>query len=99
MELYNSPAEYMYNLKVVQSTEAKRLWRKSVKEQWDNECAYCGSTDDLTIDHIIPRSKGGNNSLENCALACREANQAKSDLSLEEFIDLCQAVVDKHKNR
>ena len=69
------------------------------------KCYLTGKKIDLSdsssysLDHIIPRSKGGDSSLENCALACREANQAKSDLNLEEFIDLCQAVVDKYKNR
>ena len=83
MELYNSPAEYMYNLKVVQSTEAKRLWRKSVKEQWDNECAYCGSTDDLTIDHIIPRSLGGSDTTKNVLCCCKQCNADKSHTEVE----------------
>lgn len=50
-----------------------------------------------SLDHIIPRSKGGDNSLENCGLTCRDANQAKYDLTLEEFVSLCQEVVDKFK--
>lgn len=50
------------------------------------------------LDHIIPRTKGGDNSLENCGLACREANQAKHNLSLEDFIKLCQEVVKNNIN-
>jgi 5-methylcytosine-specific restriction endonuclease McrA len=50
------------------------------------------------LDHIVPRSKGGDNSLENCGLACREANQAKNDLSLAEFVQLCQEVLEKNKS-
>jgi len=49
------------------------------------------------LDHIIPRSKGGDNSLENCGLACKEANQAKNDLTLDEFYSLCEEIV-KYKN-
>jgi 5-methylcytosine-specific restriction endonuclease McrA len=49
------------------------------------------------LDHIIPRSKGGENSLDNCGLTCRVANQSKSDLTLEEFVQLCQEVIDKNK--
>ena len=49
------------------------------------------------LDHIVPVSKGGDNSLENCGLSCREANQAKSDLLLDEFVKLCQEVVDRHE--
>lgn len=49
------------------------------------------------LDHILPKSKGGDNSLENCGLACRSANQAKTDMTLEEFVQLCQEVVKKHQ--
>lgn len=50
------------------------------------------------LDHIIPTSRGGDNSLDNCGLACREANQAKSDLTPEEFLELCQDVVNYQKD-
>lgn len=50
------------------------------------------------LDHILPRSRGGDNSLENCGLASRSANQAKTDLTLEEFVQLCKEVVEKHKS-
>jgi 5-methylcytosine-specific restriction endonuclease McrA len=83
MELYNSPADYMYNLKVAQSAEAKKLWRKSVKEQWDNECAYCGSSEDLTIDHIIPRSLGGSDTTKNVVCCCQKCNADKSHTEVE----------------
>lgn len=51
------------------------------------------------LDHITPRSKGGDNSLNNCQLTCREANQAKHELTTEEFVQLCKDVVDYHKLR
>lgn len=49
------------------------------------------------LDHIIPRSKGGTNELDNCQIACKQANQAKSDLTLEEFYKLCEEVLN-HKS-
>ena len=49
------------------------------------------------LDHIVPISKGGDNSLNNCNIACREANQAKHNLSKEEFLKLCQQVIDHNK--
>ena len=51
------------------------------------------------LDHIIPRSKGGNNSLDNCQLTCKEANQAKHELTTEQFVQLCKDVVAYHKLR
>jgi 5-methylcytosine-specific restriction endonuclease McrA len=46
------------------------------------ECQYCGT--DVTeknaeLEHVIPRSKGGDTSWENCVTACRKCNQKKAD--------------------
>lgn len=41
-------------------------------------CAYCGlKKKQLTIDHIIPRSRGGKTSYENCVASCRNCNTLK----------------------
>jgi 5-methylcytosine-specific restriction endonuclease McrA len=41
-------------------------------------CAYCGDRRDrLSIDHIIPRSRGGRTSFENCVAACKTCNLKK----------------------
>lgn len=40
-------------------------------------CQYCGSGEDLTFDHIIPRSKGGRTTWENIVTACSPCNLAK----------------------
>jgi hypothetical protein len=46
------------------------------------------------LDHIVPKKRGGDNSLDNCQILCREANQAKGDLLTEEFLELCQEVLE-----
>ena len=46
------------------------------------------------FDHIKPRSRGGDNSFGNLGIATPEANQAKSDLSIEEFIQLSKDVLE-----
>ena len=88
MNLYNSVKEYTYNLQTFSSAEAKRIWKQSIKEKWNNECAYCGSKDNLTIDHIIPRSKGGNNFLTNVICSCESCNLSKSHSEWEEWFKL-----------
>jgi 5-methylcytosine-specific restriction endonuclease McrA len=48
------------------------------------QCQYCGSTRQLTIDHVIPRSKGGKSSWNNLVTACSRCNVGKGDKSLEQ---------------
>ncbi|CAN1550038.1 McrA Restriction endonuclease [Rhabdaerophilaceae bacterium] len=42
-------------------------------------CQYCGSKEDLTFDHVIPRSKGGMTTWENVVTACSPCNLRKGD--------------------
>ena len=42
-------------------------------------CQYCGHHEDLTFDHVIPRSKGGTTTWENVVAACSACNLRKSD--------------------
>ncbi len=48
----------------------------------DKCCVYCSSTEKLSIDHIIPKNKGGQDSGENLVLACRRCNCSKNDTDL-----------------
>ena len=47
-------------------------------------CAYCNKRAD-TIDHVIPRSRGGPHSWDNCVAACKACNSKKADRLLEEL--------------
>ena len=53
--------------------------KKNVHTRDGFTCQYCGSKKDLTIDHIIPVSKGGKTSFENCTTACRRCNNKKGN--------------------
>lgn len=85
MSLLSSPQAYVFNLETTSSAEAKRLWRKKIKEAWDHKCAYCGSDKELTIDHITPRSKGGADVTKNVVCACHDCNQDKAHTPMEEW--------------
>lgn len=77
MELYQTSDEYLYNLESLSPQESRRLWKQSIKDFW-GECAYCGSKDNLTLDHIIPQSKGGEDRLCNVISACESCNLNKA---------------------
>ena len=47
-------------------------------------CAYCGGKAD-TIDHVVPRSRGGEHTWENCVACCARCNARKADRLLEEL--------------
>ena len=100
--LYNSPSAYVFNLRTTSNSEAKRLWRRDIKENWGFKCAYCGSEHHLTIDHIVPRAKGGTDFTKNCLCACHSCNQDKSHSPWEEWYKnqefFSQEKYDKIKN-
>lgn len=78
--LLPNPDYYLYNLIAMTSPEAKRLWRRSIKEHFDHTCVYCGKTYDLSqlsIDHVHPRSRGGKDITSNVVCACKSCNQEK----------------------
>lgn len=64
------------------------------------KCYLTGRIIDLTdsksyqLDHVIPLSKGGDSSLDNMELTCRDANMSKFDLTLDEYISLCKEVLE-----
>lgn len=70
-----------------------RFNRKNVLARDNFTCAYCGvrpwkekypDYDRLTLDHIVPRSKGGRTTWLNIATACVECNRKKADKSMAE---------------
>ncbi len=77
----------------IQGTEYQQgtLFEKEVMEylleKWNHKCMYCGIEDvPFEKEHLIPRSRGGSNRISNLGLSCRKCNQAKSNLTLEEFL-------------
>ena len=85
MKLLSSPRQYLFNLKTTSSQEAIRMWRRNVKEKWNYKCAYCGSGKNLTIDHVVPRCKGGTDFTKNVVCCCHSCNQDKSHTPWEDW--------------
>lgn len=54
--------------------------KKNVFRRDNHTCQYCGRDEvELTIDHVIPKSRGGNTSWENVVVACQECNLKKGN--------------------
>ena len=58
--------------------------RNLIYKRDKNKCQYCGATKSLTIDHVIPKSKGGEDTWENLVVACSSCNVKKGDKLLEQ---------------
>jgi 5-methylcytosine-specific restriction endonuclease McrA len=48
------------------------------------QCQYCGAHEDLTFDHLVPRSKGGQTTWENVLAACSPCNLKKGSKTVQE---------------
>ncbi len=60
------------------------LSRQNIFKRDSNKCVYCNSKKDLTLDHVIPKSRGGKTSWTNLVTACRKCNSRKGDFLPEE---------------
>lgn len=60
------------------------LTRMNVFKRDNFRCQYCGTDRDLTLDHVIPRSKGGKSSWNNLVTACKRCNAGKGDNTPEQ---------------
>jgi 5-methylcytosine-specific restriction endonuclease McrA len=66
-------------VKVPRDTHRRKITRRAVfaRDQWT--CQYCGSRSNLTVDHVVPRSKGGGSSWDNIVTSCAPCNRRKGD--------------------
>ncbi|MGV3557555.1 HNH endonuclease [Larkinella arboricola] len=60
------------------------LNRQNIFKRDSNRCQYCGKHEDLTLDHVMPKSRGGKTNWDNLITACKRCNSQKGDLTPEE---------------
>lgn len=60
--------------KALNNKTRQRIWARD-----SYTCFYCGSKENLTVDHVIPSSRGGLDDDNNLVTACRTCNAKKSD--------------------
>src|SRR5579863_3190887 len=67
-------------VRVPRDAHRRKITRRAVfaRDEWT--CQYCGARSNLTVDHVIPRSKGGASSWENIVASCAPCNRRKGDL-------------------
>ena len=60
------------------------LSRRNIMRRDNFTCMYCGSKNDLTIDHVLPKSRGGKDVWENLTTACEKCNVKKGSRTPQE---------------
>ena len=86
--MINCEQDLLVNLIELSPQNARRKFRQSIFESWGWKCAYCEkdlNTDSATIDHIIPKFKGGHNVKSNMLCSCSSCNRSKGSVLLEEW--------------
>jgi 5-methylcytosine-specific restriction endonuclease McrA len=66
-------------VRVPRDTHRRKITRRAVFARDDWTCQYCGARSNLTVDHVIPRSKGGTSSWENIVASCAPCNLRKGN--------------------
>jgi 5-methylcytosine-specific restriction endonuclease McrA len=66
-------------VRIPRDTHRRKITRRAVfaRDEWT--CQYCGARSNLTVDHVVPKSKGGSSSWENIVASCAPCNRRKGD--------------------
>lgn len=83
--LVREHAAVVVNRHTIRRIYTNKSFRQYILMRDRNICYFCGEYGD-TIDHLLPRAKGGHTTPANCVCACSECNQSKAARSLDEFM-------------
>lgn len=70
-------SDLLFDLTCLSKQSAKRRFKKSIKYGWGGLCGYCRSNRATTLDHIKPKSKGGDSLRSNLLPCCLKCNHSK----------------------
>ena len=71
--------------KIAKDARAFKILDKEYKKLYNSPCAFCGATEKITMDHIIPISRSGNHSIGNLQPLCRSCNSSKKSRLVSEY--------------
>jgi 5-methylcytosine-specific restriction endonuclease McrA len=66
-------------VRIPRDTHRRKITRRAVFARDDWMCQYCGARSNLTVDHVVPRSKGGSSNWENIVASCAPCNRRKGN--------------------
>jgi 5-methylcytosine-specific restriction endonuclease McrA len=81
---YALPSVIKLNKYVKLTFRTVEISRKNIFKRDNSKCQYCGTKFHLTIDHIIPKSRGGEDTWENLVTACIKCNNSKGNRTPKE---------------
>ena len=88
--MFHCENDLLASLVVLSPKVARKRFRESIFQDWNWKCAYCDrqlSDKDATIDHIVPKHRGGHNTRNNLACACTNCNKAKGSMNVFDYMN------------
>jgi len=84
-QVFRAPSVIRLQHRVKRPRPRVRLSRREIFARDKHTCQYCGAqTGDLTLDHVIPRHRGGGHTWDNLVAACKTCNHRKGGRFLDE---------------
>jgi len=81
---YPMPSVIRLNRYISAPFKGVNLTRQNIFKRDNFECQYCGTKRELTLDHVVPSSRGGIHHWTNLVTACKRCNAKKGDYTPEE---------------
>ena len=86
--MINCEQDLLTHLIVLTPRNARKEFRNHIFQSWDWKCAYCNkelNENTATVDHIVPKFKGGHNVRTNMCCCCSQCNKEKASTLLEDW--------------